>query len=182
MRVIVTVGMPGSGKDELVGVARSLGLHVIKMGDLVRDETRRRGLPLNDKNIGRVANEEREKQGPSIWAKKTLPQMTETKTLIDGCRSDMELNVFRHNFGDLAVVGIYASPDTRFQRLQRRGRGDDSLSLEDFYERDRRELKWGIGNAFTLADYMLVNEGSTSELQTQARAIFQKILAKDDDD
>ncbi len=180
MKLVVTVGLPGSGKDEIVGVAKMLGFHVLKMGDLVRDEVRRRNLPINDKNNARVANEERDRQGPSVWAKKIVPRITETKTLVDGCRSDAEVTVFRHNFGDLAVVGVFASPGTRFDRLTRRGRGDDHLSMEEFYERDRRELKWGIGNAFALADYMIVNEGPLQDLQQQAREILTRVLRDED--
>ena len=180
MKLVVTVGMPGSGKDELVAVARRMGFHVLKMGDLVRNEVHRQGLSLSPQNLARVANEERERHGPSVWAKRIVPLITETRTLVDGCRGDAEVNVFRHNFGDLAGVGIYASPETRYQRLSKRGRGDDGLRLEDFYERDWRELKWGIGNAFALSDFMIINEGSLAELEAQARAILQKILDRDD--
>ncbi len=182
MKLVVTVGMPGSGKDELVKVAQELGLSVIKMGDLVRDETRRRGMALNGQNIARVANEERERHGPSVWAKRAIPLIGETKVLVDGCRGDQEVNVFRHNFGDLTVVGIYASPETRFERLSRRGRGDDGMNLEDFSERDRRELKWGIGNAFVLADRMLINEGPLEEFRRQARDLLKAILAREEED
>jgi dephospho-CoA kinase len=176
MKTVVTVGMPGSGKDEIVGIARGLGFHVIKMGDLVREEARRRGYALTDPNVGRVANEEREKHGQAIWAKRVIPLVTETKTLIDGCRGDDELALFRHNFGDLTVIGVYASPETRFERLRRRGRSDDSMTMEAFYERDRRELKFGIGNAFALADHMLVNEGTLQEFRAAVTKCLREIL------
>lgn len=179
MKLIVTVGMPGSGKDELIAVAQSIGLATLKMGDLVRDETRRRGLPLNNANLGRVANEEREKHGPGVWAQRAIPKLTETKMLVDGCRSDHEVTVFRHNFGDLFVLGIFASPETRYDRMIKRSRGDDGMSLQEFYDRDRRELKWGIGNAFSLADGMLINEGSLDEFKRAARAQLEKILESD---
>ncbi len=178
MKLIVTVGMPGSGKDELTEIARSIGLATLKMGDLVRDETRRRGLPLTNANLGRVASEERDRHGPGIWAQRAVPKLTETRTLVDGCRSDTEVAVFRHHFGDLFVLGIYSSPSTRAARLAKRGRDDDSL--EAFYERDRRELKWGIGNAFTLADGMIVNEGTIEEFRTEARRRLVAILDEDD--
>ncbi|EQD52427.1 hypothetical protein B2A_06531, partial [mine drainage metagenome] len=95
MKLIVTVGMPGSGKDELLEIARSVGMATLKMGDLVRDETRRRGLPLTSANVGRIASEEREKHGGGIWAQRALPKLTETRMLVDGCRSDVEVTVFR---------------------------------------------------------------------------------------
>ncbi len=180
MKLIVTVGMPGSGKDELVTVARSMGLAVLKMGDLVRDETRRRGLPVTNSNVARIASEERDRHGPGIWAQRALPKLTETRMLVDGCRSDSEVTVFRHNFGDLYVLGIFASPETRYDRMTSRSRSDDGGSLQEFYDRDRRELKWGIGNAFTLADGMLVNEGGLEEFRRVGRAALEKILERDD--
>jgi dephospho-CoA kinase len=180
MKLIVTVGMPGSGKDELIAVAQGMGLATLKMGDLVRDETRRRGLQLTNANVGRIASEEREKHGPGIWAQRALPKLTETRMLVDGCRSDSEVSVFRHNFGDLFVLGIFASPETRHDRLVSRHRSDD-VDLQDFYDRDRRELKWGIGNAFSLADGMLVNEGTLDEFRRNARTMLERILKRDDD-
>ncbi len=182
MKLIVTVGMPGSGKDELVAVARSMGLATLKMGDLVRDETRRRGLAVTNANVARVASEEREKHGAGIWAQRALPKLTETRMLVDGCRSDTEVTVFRHNFGDLYVLGIFASPETRHARMTSRGRQDDGADLQEYYDRDRRELKWGIGNAFALADGMLVNEGTLDDFRRAARALIEKVLAREDDD
>ncbi len=180
MKLIVTVGMPGSGKDELLGVARSMGLATLKMGDLVREETRRRGLGLTNPNLARVASEERAKHGAGVWAQRALPKLTETRMLVDGCRSDDEVTVFRHHFGDLFVLGIFASPETRHGRMSSRGRTDDGVDLQEYYDRDRRELKWGIGNAFALADGMLVNEGSLDQFRRDARAMLDRILARSD--
>lgn len=179
MKLIVTVGMPGSGKDELVEVARSIGLATLKMGDLVRDETKRRGLPLNNANVGRVASEERDAKGPGVWAQRAIPKLTETKMLVDGCRSDSEVTVFRHHFGDLFVLGIFSSPEKRYDRMMQRNRGDDGAGLQEFFDRDRRELKWGIGNAFALADGMLINEGSLPEFRADARAMLERVLRKE---
>jgi len=180
MKLIVTVGMPGSGKDELVTVARSMGLATLKMGDLVRDETRRRGLPITNANLARIASEEREKHGAGVWAQRAVPKLIETRMLVDGCRSDAEVTVFRHNFGDLFVLGIFASPETRHHRMTSRSRSDDGGNLQEFFDRDRRELKWGIGSAFALADGMLVNEGPLEEFRRAARSMLEEVLRRDD--
>ncbi|MGD0249288.1 MAG: AAA family ATPase [Thermoplasmata archaeon] len=180
MKLIVTVGMPGSGKDELLGVARSMGLATLKMGDLVREETRRRGLQQSNANVARIASEERDKHGLGIWAQRALPKLTETRMLVDGCRSDSEVTVFRHNFGDLYVLGIFASPETRHERMSTRGRPDDGVGLQEFYDRDRRELKWGIGNAFALADGMLLNEGTLDQFRREARTTLERILVREE--
>ena len=54
--------------------------------------------------------------------------------------------------------GSLRPPKFGIDRMTRRNRGDDGPGLQEFYDRDRRELKWGIGSAFTLADGMLVNQ------------------------
>ena len=45
-RLVVVVGMPGSGKGVFSDVARGSGIPVYVMGDIVREETIRRGLNL----------------------------------------------------------------------------------------------------------------------------------------
>jgi dephospho-CoA kinase len=179
MKLIVTVGMPGSGKDELVGVARSIGLATLKMGDLVRTEASRRGIAPNGSALSRLAAEERDKHGAAIWAQRALPKLTETKMLVDGVRSDAEVTCFRHQFGDLFVLGIFSSPETRYERLRRRARSDDGANLQEFFDRDQRELKFGIGGAFILADGMLVNEGDLNTFRSAARETLGRILARE---
>jgi dephospho-CoA kinase len=150
------------------------------MGDLVREETRRRGLALTNQHVARIASEEREKHGAGIWAQRAIPKLTETRMLVDGCRSDSEVTVFRHHFGDLFVLGIYSSPEHRYDRMARRARGDDGADMQEFYDRDRRELKWGIGNAFTLADGMLVNEGGLDAFRAEAKRVLAAVLERDE--
>lgn len=177
MIVIVTVGMPGAGKEEFLNVAKKYGFATIRMGDIVREETRKMGLPDTPKNVAKVASERREQHGPGYWATMVLPRVTEKKTLIDGLRSDAELNIFRHNFGDrLVTVGIHASPDTRYERILSRARGDDSVTLEECILRDQRELKWGLGSALAMVDYMLVNEGTLEEFRKASEKLIEKIL------
>lgn len=44
MLVIVITGLPGSGKTIASDVARELGLPVVTMGDVIRDEAVRSGI------------------------------------------------------------------------------------------------------------------------------------------
>ena len=48
--VVGLTGMPGSGKSLVVAAARLEGYDVVVMGDVVREETKKRGLELNPKN------------------------------------------------------------------------------------------------------------------------------------
>ena len=118
LKVIAVTGMPGSGKEEFISVVTEEGTFVLRIGDVVREYVKEQGLKLTDDNVGRVANEEREKHGFGIWAERTVPLVKDDNVLIDGIRGDAELEVFRKAFGeDIVIIGIHSSPKTRYERI-----------------------------------------------------------------
>ena len=168
--------MPGCGKEEALVVAQTLGFSVVRMGDIVREEALRRGLPITDATVGGMAHAERQGHGMGIWAERTLPRVQGERVLVDGLRGRAELEIFRGAFGtDLSVVAVHASPKTRYDRMLRRRRTDDAGTLEAFRARDLRELSWGLGDVIATADVMLVNEGTLEEFRRQARAALRRL-------
>jgi len=80
--------------------------------------------------------------------------------------------MFRENFPGFKVLSVNSSPDTRFRRLLNRKRADDSLDKSEFESRDKRELKFGIGEVIARADYMVPNEGSIKRFKNTIRSIL----------
>ncbi len=176
MRVICVTGMPAAGKEEFQTVAMELGYAVVRMGDVVRDEARRRGLPITDAAVGGMAHEERTKHGPGIWAERTIPRVLGERVLIDGLRSPAEREVFRKAFGkDLVVFGIEASQGTRWRRVQDRKRADDAKTFDEFRRRDARELGWGLGEVVAAADVRIVNEVALEEFYERVRQELRRL-------
>jgi len=176
VRVVCLTGMPGCGKEEALAVAQTLGFAVVRMGDVVREEALRRGLPISDTTVGGMAHAERQIQGMGVWAERTLSRISGERVLVDGLRGRAELEVFRNSFGDdLSVVAVHASPRTRYERMLRRRRTDDAGSIEAFRARDLRELSWGLGDVIATADVMLVNEGTLEEFRRQARTALGRL-------
>ncbi len=169
--------MPGSGKEEFIKVAVDLGFEVIRMGDLVRGEVKRRGLELDDATVGGLANTEREKHGMGIWALRTLPRISGTKVLIDGVRGLAEIDVYRGAYPDsLHVISIEASDQIRYQRIKERGRKDATVTRERFDERDERERSWGLAEAMAEADYRILNESSLERFRKEAERVLREII------
>ncbi len=176
MKVVCVAGMPGCGKEEVLNVAQDLGFTIVRMGDVVREEAHRRGLPITDASVGGMAHAEREAHGFGIWAERTLPRIRGDRVLVDGLRGRGELDVFRKAFGEaLAVVAVHASPKTRHERMLRRKRTDDAVTIEAVQARDLRELSWGLGDVIATADVMLVNEASLDDFRRQARAALERL-------
>ena len=94
--MIGIVGMPGSGKSEFVNIALTLGYRFISMGDIVREETVRKGYPLEES--GKVAQKLRDENGLDIIAILTLDKIRkihDNKFLIEGIRGIKEIERFR---------------------------------------------------------------------------------------
>lgn len=158
-------------------IASRMGLPVIRMGDVVREEASRRGISLTDEGVGGMAHEERQVHGPDIWARRTLERVSTDRVVIDGVRSPDEVNAFREAFADhLCIVAVHASPGTRYRRISRRGRKDDVVTEEQLRLRDQRELRWGLGKVIALADYMIVNEGSLDDFIGETQEVLRKIF------
>jgi dephospho-CoA kinase len=63
--------------------------------------------------------------------------------------------------------------------LQERRRKDDPGSSEEFCERDKLELRVGIGDVISLADIIVSNEGTQSEFREKIRRIIARGGADD---
>ena len=174
MKVLLLTGMPGSGKSEAVKVAEEIGIPVHHMGGLVKEMVKARGFETNRANMQSVADSERRKRGADIWAKRTARHISKAPlVVIDGTRSPDEVDLFRRELeGSLTVVCVHASPRTRWDRISRRGRQDDPKSYEQMRQRDRDELRWGLGEVIATSDVMLVNEEGKGTLRAQMRRLL----------
>ena len=199
MKIIGFVGMPGSGKSVASNIARNVGLEVVVMGDVIRLEAARLGLPPTDENLGNVGNNLRAREGPEIVAKRTLELARSSGkdlVVVDGLRSKDEVEFFRDNSDDFMLVEVCASAESRLSRIANRGRSDDAnsddeleqgskivLTCEDrlqktaeaLVKRECRELGWGMSEAFNEADLRIDNNGDLDEFKAKVEAFLREI-------
>jgi len=179
-RVVMGIaGMPGAGKGVFRRTILRMGYPVVTMGDEVRAEVKRRNLQPTPNNLGKTMLNLRELEGQAAIAKRCIPNVenrTQRLVVIDGIRSLVEVDEFKKKFARFILVAIHASPKTRYQRLFRRRRSDDPLDWKTFMERDLRELGIGMGSVISVADYMIVNEGSIGQLKQKIMQLMREVL------
>ncbi|WP_135303857.1 AAA family ATPase [Haloarcula amylovorans] len=180
MTVIGIVGLPGSGKSEAANVAADMGVPVVTMGDVIRQECRDRGLDPATEH-GRIAQALREENGSGAIAERSLPlienELTESDTvLVDGIRSDVEVEAFRDSFGEsFLLVEVDAPFELRAERLDLRGRDDmNDESGESLTDRDERELGFGMGKAIEMADVTIENTETLAAFQRKVRTLLRE--------
>jgi dephospho-CoA kinase len=177
--VIGVAGMPGAGKATVREMVEAMGCPVVVMGDVIRDEAKRRKLEPTPENIGYVMLKLREEEGTEVVAKRCIPKIEAAEgsiVVVDGIRSLSEVEEFKKHFPKFVLIAIHASPETRFKRLFRRGRSDDPRTREVFMERDLRELSVGLGDVIATADYLIVNEGTKAQLERRIRKVLEKVM------
>ena len=168
--------MPGAGKSTIVSKLKEQGYQAFNLGDGVRAEAKRRNLEPTGENLGKLMLELREKNGPGAVAeliKEPIQNSSHEIIIIDGIRSIHEINVLKET-GNLKLLAVEASSNTRFNFLSERKRSDDPLTREKFEERDNREISVGLQEIIKLADESIENNNVTiDQLVESAIKIFQ---------
>jgi dephospho-CoA kinase len=164
--------MPGAGKSTVASFLKQKGFTMVTMGDAVREEARAQGLEPTDAVLGRLMLKLRRDLGHGAVAHLILKKLrrdgSDGNIVIDGIRSIPEVEVLR-SVGQVRLLAIHASKDTRFRHLKERGRSDAPSSTDEFSGRDKRELSVGISEAIALADETISNNDLTLE-QLKKRA------------
>lgn len=181
-KVIAVVGMPGSGKSEVVKVLEEAGFFRVYFGDVVFDRMKEEGLEINEKNEQMTREKLRAEGGMGVVAKQSLPRIEEKlargNVVAESMYSWDEYLILREKYGSrFSVIAVYASPRTRYARLVTRAKRP--LSPEDARSRDYTQLaNIHTGGPIAMADFTVVNEGTLDELERQTKAFIKIITTR----
>ena len=170
MQIMGISGLPGSGKALVSEIASEKGAIIISMGDIIREEAKKRGESTKE-----TAQNLRAEHGQYIVSQLTIDKIKklqedgiENTIIVEGIRSPHEVDMFKENFDNFIILSIFANPTLRFERLLKRMREDDSQDYNEFKKRDQMELDFGIGTVIALSDKIIINE---SDLESYTEKI-----------
>ncbi|MFC2018226.1 AAA family ATPase [Chloroflexota bacterium] len=175
MKVISIVGMAGSGKSEVAKVFERSGYGKVRFGDITDREIMERGLKLNEDNERFIRQQLRAERGMAAYAELSLPEvdrlLKSVNVIVDGLYSWEEYKLVKSRYGnDFAVVAVWASPTTRYQRLSKRP--IRPLTVEEAVSRDLAEIEnINKGGPIAMADLTIINESSLEDLERETGEI-----------
>ena len=177
MQIMGISGLPGSGKSLVSDVAIERGAIIVSMGDIIREEAKKRGESTKD-----TAKNLRAEFGQYIVSELTIKKIkqlqdegVENSIIVEGIRSHHEVEMFKESFDNFIILSIFANPSLRFERLKKRMREDDSQEYAGFRARDEAELGFGIGNVISLSDKMIINESDMDSCYAEINEYFDEI-------
>lgn len=174
MKIIVLTGLTAAGKSSVSSPTTiKYDLPILETGDIVYEAVREHGLEITPENIKNVSLEMK-KINDAYFTQKLVEKAKKAYSnrpaiCVSGVRAQSEVDFLRKEFGtsNVLVVGFHASQDTRFHRLSNEDRHisaakateDHALrNFDNFLARESKELGFGIGTIFALADVIISND------------------------
>jgi len=177
--VIGLTGSNASGKGIAADYLKSKGFIYRSLSDILREEAKKLGIEPLRKNLIKLGNDLRSKNGPSFLANRAVEGLIEGKDyIIDSIRSPYEVAALKkvHNF---LLIGIDAPVELRFKRSLERRRPGDAETLEDFIKKEREENKDKLENqqvkkCLQMAKVTIVNDSTIEELRKNIDEAIKK--------
>ena len=112
MQIMGISGMPGSGKSIVSDVATENGAIIVSMGDIIREEAKKRGEGTNE-----TAQTLRAEHGDYIVSELTIKKIKKLQDegvdnliIVEGIRSHFEVEMFKDNFDNFIILSVVANP------------------------------------------------------------------------
>lgn len=181
MKLIGIGGTNGSGKDTIGKLlAEKHGFLFISVSDLLRDECRKRGLPVERENLRMISAEWRREHGLGVIIDKAVELFKRAGDTYIGLataslRNPGEVDRVHHYGG--TVVWADADPKIRYERIQAANRGrheEDSKTFEQFLAEEDAEMHTSgdeatlnMAGVKAISDVTILNEGTEADLEAQ---------------
>ena len=172
--IIGITGTNGSGKGTVAAALRGTGFAYYSLSDVLREELAAQGVTETVDRMARLGNELREAHGPDILARRVHEAMQSDgadHAIADSIRNTHEVNYFRSR-PPFILVAVDAPTKARHERVMKRNRPGDRVSLAQFIDQEMQQLMGGeaeqnLIHCMAMADVKLINDGTEDDLRAR---------------
>ena len=179
--IIGLTGKNASGKGEVAAFFKEGGFQYYSLSDVLREELQKQNKPITRENLLEIGTELRKKSGSGVLASKILAKLDNDQNyVIDSFRNPTEVETFRSQ-KNFYLIHVTALPETRFERIKKRGRESDPTTLEEFTKLEAREAASSDPNAQQLdatgklRDVEIENNSSLEELHKTLKEVIRDL-------
>ena len=180
--IIGVTGTDGSGKDTVGRLLfGKLGWPHYSLSDEIRDIARERGLDLSRETLANLANELRQKHGPSYLAERIVERAI-GNFVVTSVRNPLECEPFRSTDRFL-LIAVDAPIHIRYARTSggRDRAGESGWTMADLrHHEETVEMAGGefgqqLKKMLEIADIKIINDGTIAELEDKVDKIAAEV-------
>jgi len=182
--IVGLTGRNAAGKGMAAEYLKSKGFAFFSLSDVIREEVKRRGLPLTRDHLIATGRELRAHHGTGYLAERILERLEPGQNyVVDSFRHEDEVAVFR-KVSEFHLLAVQADPKLRFERIRSRKRESDPQTYEAFLELEEKESTslQAEGQNLTatekVADHTLVNDGALEDFHAKLAGLIPRLMAK----
>lgn len=173
MNKIGLIGRNGSGKSIACHYFEKMGYQVYSLSDSLRTILRAEGKSLDRDSLTQRANELKKSEGLATLARRgwAATKMTD-KVVFDSIRHPDEARYLKEK--GVVLIGVTASIEARYKRIQSRRRETDHINFETFkrqdtYESDGQSIGQNITATLALCTTHIENSGTIEAFQAKLK-------------
>lgn len=189
-KYIVYVGVVGQiavGKGVLVEyLLKKLGFVSFSLSSILHEELKKRGInEFTRETLQDIGDQLRKRYGDDVLARRAIEVLKkhgEKHVVIEGIRNPGEIEFLKKNPAFI-LIGVKASRELRFNRLQQRAKPWDPKNWSDFVKVDRRDLGVGqkksgqqVGKCLAYCDYVLTNNKDKKDFERKVKELMKKVF------
>lgn len=170
-------GLYGSGKDTVAEILMERNFFHFSLSDLLREEMRKRKIPITRTNLIKWGNELRSQYGADYFARKALEKVKCGENhVITSIRTVAEAKAIL-DIEDAILIDVRAPKQERLRRLRKRNRENDPKTLKELEEKESKEFskkkhEQSLGEVAKLAKIILKNDGGLDQLKKKVDKIL----------
>jgi len=182
-RVILVVGMPGSGKTLVAEIIqRNFNAKVIRSGDIIRKQIEREGLKYSPSADAAVAHWFHSYGRETLIVQQVYEQIKKSRMdliIVEGFRNMNELEVLEDLLNHkISVIAVKTNARKRYLRELKRKRFSRGETIEYVKNRDISEKLHGIARIISKAKHKINNDGTEKLLEKRVIALMKRLLKK----
>jgi len=179
--IIGLTGTNSSGKGTIADYFKKTGFSYYSLSDELREILKFRGVEPTRDNLVAAGNEMREKFGNGYLAERALRKI-KNSAIVDSIRNLGEVDALRKR-DDFILIAVDAPVNMRYERAKARGRVGEGEAIQQFIEKEKRELKGdknsqNIGECMLEADHTIMNNSNIASLNWQLEILLEKIMKR----
>ncbi|MBW3019108.1 AAA family ATPase [Candidatus Woesearchaeota archaeon] len=174
-------GLYGSGKDTVAEMLVEKNFYHFSLSDILRDEMRKRKIPITRDNLISSANKIRAEYGADYFARKALKNIRCGENhVITSIRSVDEAKAILEQENAI-IINVVAPDKERLRRLVARDRESDPKTLEELHRKEKKEMsndKAGqhLHKVSAMAKVTIRNDSTRAALQKKIDKLVQDYL------